>query len=135
MLLLAIVLLAQIIKAQDQIDAYVKIIDDNDLAGLSGVYRFTVYVEEAHYIQTFLPEELTLSSLDICRLYLINETETIETCIYDEATNMVQFEIDSDFIGYFVYDLGYLQNPNYSAFLSGFSIQTLTSLKEVLAMS
>jgi hypothetical protein len=121
MLFLAI-LLAQIISAQDQIDAYVKIIDDNDLAGLLGIYRFTVYVEEASFIQTYLPPELTLTTLDICRIYLITSTETIQTCIYDEETNMVQFEIDPDFFGYFVYDLGYLQNPSYSAFLSDFLI-------------
>ena len=48
---------------------------------------------------------------------------------------MVQFQTQPDFYGYFVYDLGYLQNPSYSVFLTGFLIQTLNEFDEILAMS
>ena len=86
-----------------------KIIDDNEQAGERGIYRFTVQVQQgATLIQTFLPAELTVSSLDICRLYLIQATLDIDTCKYFAETNEIQFQIDPDFDGYIVYDLGLL---------------------------
>ena len=43
-------ILAHLISAQNNLDAYVKIIDDKAQAGVQGIYRFTVYVEEASLI-------------------------------------------------------------------------------------
>lgn len=48
---------------------------------------------------------------------------------------MIQFNIDSGFSGYLVYDIGYLINPPYSSVLSGFMINTLDSSGTIVASS
>jgi hypothetical protein len=69
LLSLLLIIFAQIFAAQNSLDAYVKIID-NDKAGDVAIYRFTVQIEAGSFIQTFLPLEVNVTtSLNICRLY------------------------------------------------------------------
>ena len=123
-MILVLMVAVGIANAQIQLDAGVKIIEDNDLAGQRGIYRFTVQVNEgSHSMKTFLPEDLKPENQDspeICRLYLIDSTAEISSCVFDYDLNMLQFEVDPSFNGYLVYDLGYLINPSYSAILLGF---------------
>ena len=50
-------IIAGFARGQNMLDAYVKIID-NIRAGELGIYRFTVQIQDATLIQTFLPPEL-----------------------------------------------------------------------------
>ena len=77
-MLLQLILLVSVL-AQDQLDAYVKILDNNDLAGTTGVYRFTVFVDSATVIRTFLPQQTQIANqqLGICRYYQVSATTPI----------------------------------------------------------
>ena len=132
---LVLALIAGFSRGQNMLDAYVKIID-NTRAGELGIYRFTVQIQDASLIQTFLPPELAQTEQpDICRYYLFDTTETIESCSYDPVLNMVQFDLEPGFDGYVVYDIGQLHNPSYSTLLTSFTIQTLNAEGQVVASS
>jgi len=74
--------LAAMASGQDHLDAFVRIIDNNDHAGEVGIYRFTLELMEGITIQTFLPESVEYTpsesapagQVEVCREYLISHT-------------------------------------------------------------
>lgn len=55
----------------------------------------------------------------------MSSVEPISTCTQDLNYNLISFEVDPEFDGFLVYDIGYIKNPPFSAFLFDFKIQTL----------
>jgi hypothetical protein len=118
-----------------ELDAFVKIIDDNDLAGDDAVYRFTleIFGDSGTELRTYFPASAvytgdTSQPVDTCQQYLFWTSEPISDCAYDEAQNMISFPVpDEAEAGFFMYELGYIKNPSYSQILSGFIIHIVDS--------
>ena len=108
-----------------------------DKAGDVSIFRFTIRVPQTgDLVRTYFPNNVERNAsadpaiLDICQESLFLETNPISNCLYDAATNMVEFplpdHITSD--SFFTYELGYMRNPPQSQQLSGFDIQVLDSV-------
>ena len=108
---------------------------DNYRAGdTSAVYRVTINVPASgDLIRTYFPQSVVYQgALDVCQeTPIFGDARPISDCIYDAATNMVEFQLPGHISRgqYFNFEIGYWRNPTYSQSLSGFDIQVLDSVE------
>ena len=96
--------------------------NNNDKAGDTGIYRFTIGPNLGDYIWVYFPDSVQYtgdpdSAIDICRQYFPTSTpytEDISDCTYDSANNMIEFALPGGAPGYHKFEVGYLKNPPYS---------------------
>ena len=115
--------------------------NNNDKAGDTGIYRFTIGPNLGDYIRVYFPDSVQYtgdpdSVIEICRQYFPTSTpytEDISDCTYDSANNMIEFALPDGAPAYNKFEVGYLRNPPYSQErLDGFQIQILDSSETVL---
>ena len=88
--------------------------------------------DDADTIRTYFPPSVLyqgsgLSEVEVCQEVSGRDFVKIDGCVFDADSNMIEFMIPDHTGGWFVYDLGYMQNPPYEQQLDGFTLQVLDS--------